>query len=890
MKINMLFIFTIILTTGFIFTGCEDPASNQTPMNAPTELGSISQTETTIYLWWNPMKGATKYHIYIGSTSGNLKRHSSPVTPPYTLTSLTPNTTYHIAISAEGKSGEGAKSSPITVTTYSMPPTGLVSITKTETTIALAWDSVNGATRYHVYAGTYSGNLTKRASPTSASYLLSSLSPNTTYLIEVSAETDAGESNRSTPINVTTSQSQSIKPASPSGLKADVISNNSVSISWNSVTGATGYKIFVGTTQTGITFRGESVSTNYQITDLNSNTEYYIAVSTVTAANESDLCAPINEITKPAAPTGLTASAITSISASVNWNFMSGVSGYIVYVGTSPETMDIKGTPTNTSFNITGLNPNTEYYIAVSAQNVSGGSVRTSPVRITTLHKAPTGLTVESIPSSTIRVSWNAESGAASYKLYRSTSPNTGFINIHSNASTTYNDTGLSLSTTYYYKVSAVNSNDIEGEQSPTVSTSIQTQTKAITSFRFESFSVNGTINGPNITVTVPNIVNLTALVPTITHNGKSISPASGAAQNFSSPIQYTVTAEDNTTQNYTVTVTVTDTTLAAALAWLNVNDRSGETYTIVVLANESMGPRTINLYSSVNVILNSGTTERTISLNSNGSLFTIRGGTLTLGNNITLQGRSSNNASLVLLNGGNLVMNTGSKIVNNAIIRSDEYIAQGGGVYSLSGTFTMNGGTISGNRVQINRSSGYSNSVGARGGGVHVVGRFIMNGGTITNNTAYSEYFECAGGGVYVDTDGSFTLTNGTISNNYAESKAVVTNPYAYGGGVAVWGNGILTMQGGTISGNNATTSAGLLTTTYAYGGGIYVRNDKFTKTGGTIHGAYETTTSLRNTAKDTSSGHAVYAVIGSTILKRNSTAGTSVNLDSSRTGSGWE
>jgi hypothetical protein len=65
----------------------------------------------------------------------------------------------------------------------------------------------------------------------------------------------------------------------------------------------------------------------------------------------------------------------------------------------------------------------------------------------------------------------------------------------------------------------------------------------------------SGSINGTAITATVPYRTNLTALTPTITHSGVSISPASGVAQNFTSPVFYTVTAVNNTTENYTVTV-----------------------------------------------------------------------------------------------------------------------------------------------------------------------------------------------------------------------------------------------------------------------------------------------------------------------------------------------
>lgn len=83
---------------------------------------------------------------------------------------------------------------------------------------------------------------------------------------------------------------------------------------------------------------------------------------------------------------------------------------------------------------------------------------------------------------------------------------------------------------------------------------------KAITAFSFASPAAVGTITESthSIAITVPSGTNVTALIPTITYTGASISPASGVAQNFTNPVKYTVTAADSSTQDYTVTVTVT--------------------------------------------------------------------------------------------------------------------------------------------------------------------------------------------------------------------------------------------------------------------------------------------------------------------------------------------
>ncbi|MGI6534665.1 MAG: S-layer homology domain-containing protein [Peptococcia bacterium] len=82
---------------------------------------------------------------------------------------------------------------------------------------------------------------------------------------------------------------------------------------------------------------------------------------------------------------------------------------------------------------------------------------------------------------------------------------------------------------------------------------------KKITSFKFEGFDpdVMGTINeeAKTIVLTVPYETDVAALTPTITYIGASISPDSGVEQDFTNPVIYTVTAEDDTTQAYTVTV-----------------------------------------------------------------------------------------------------------------------------------------------------------------------------------------------------------------------------------------------------------------------------------------------------------------------------------------------
>jgi outer membrane protein assembly factor BamB len=64
-----------------------------------------------------------------------------------------------------------------------------------------------------------------------------------------------------------------------------------------------------------------------------------------------------------------------------------------------------------------------------------------------------------------------------------------------------------------------------------------------------------GIFSNDSIYVTVPYGSSITALKPTIQHNGSSVNPANLQVMNFSQTINYVVTAEDATTKTYVVVV-----------------------------------------------------------------------------------------------------------------------------------------------------------------------------------------------------------------------------------------------------------------------------------------------------------------------------------------------
>ena len=123
-----------------------------------------------------------------------------------------------------------------------------------------------------------------------------------------------------------------------------------------------------------------------------------------------------------------------------------------------------------TSYTFQNLDEGQMYYIAVTAydtsDNESGYSaetVYTVPIPDLTAPSTPTSLQGTTISTSQINLSWNASTdnvGVTGYKIYRDG------IQITTTANTTFQDAGLSPSTTYSYTVSAY---DAAGNDSATI-------------------------------------------------------------------------------------------------------------------------------------------------------------------------------------------------------------------------------------------------------------------------------------------------------------------------------------------------------------------------------------------------------------------------------------
>ncbi len=448
-------------------------APDTAPPSVPSGLVASNTTITGFRLTWTASTdnvGVTNYNVY--RNGSYVATVSSTV---YTLSGLTPNTSYNITVLAlDAAKNRSALSNTLAVRTAAdtvapSVPSGLLASTISATEFLLTWtvstDNV-GVVGYDVYRnGSYVATV---ATP---SYLVKGLAPNTTYSITIDA-LDAGKNRSalSAILNVKTVL-DTVAPTVPSGLAATNITSTGFRLNWTASTdnvGVTGYNIY----RNG-SYVATVTTTSYSFSGLIANTMYNITILVYDAAkNRSALsnalavktaAASSVDTTVPAAPAGLVATNVTTTGFRLTWTASTdnvGVTGYNIYRNGS-----YLATVTTTSYLLSGLVENTTYNMTVlaydAAKNRSALSIAL-PVRTaatntvdTTAPTAPTGLVATNTTTTSIRLGWTSSTdnvGVAHYNIYR----NGSYVTTVSGTTTSYNLTGLTAGTTYSITVRAI--------------------------------------------------------------------------------------------------------------------------------------------------------------------------------------------------------------------------------------------------------------------------------------------------------------------------------------------------------------------------------------------------------------------------------------------------
>ena len=509
----------------------------------------------------------------------------------------------------------GSSSTPKPDTTPPTAPANLMAAATLVTSINLTWtastDNV-GVAGYKVErcSGAACGNFVLIATPMSAAFGDSGLAASTSYSYRVRAVDAAG--NNSAYSNVfstsTPAASDTTPPTAPATLTATAASTTQINLAWAASTdnvGVAGYKVerCAGAACANFVQLATPAGTSFSDTGLAASTSYSYRVRANDVAGNSSGYSNTASATTPAAadttppstPANLAATAASATQTNLSWTPSTdnvGVAGYKLErcAGAACANFVQIATPTTTTFNDTGLTASTSYSYRVRADDAAGNnsaysntaSATTSAAADTTPPSAPSNLTSTAASSSQINLAWTASTdnvGVAGYKVERcSGAACANFVQIATPTATTFNDTGLTASTSYSYRVRA---NDAAGNNSAYSNTASAT-TQAVSSGNV-SVTISPKRGGLTISQTMPFTATVTNDVGsagvTWSASGGSFSTQSTGGATFVAPssagiVTVTATSVADVTKSASATIGVTD--LAGVFTYHNDLSRDG--------------------------------------------------------------------------------------------------------------------------------------------------------------------------------------------------------------------------------------------------------------------------------------------------------------------------
>jgi len=344
--------------------------------------------------------------------------------------------------------------------------------------VYITWNSVSGASHYKVYrAASETGTKTAITSWKSGFYYPDyDVTPGTHYFYFVkaaSSNTGADESPYSdydegwAYLDTTLS--------APTGVSAsNGTYTDKVYISWNTVSGASYYKLYRAASETGTktAITNWVTSHTYYDYDVTPGTHYFYfakAASSNSGADES----PYSDNdegwayldTTLSAPTGVTASWGTyTDKIKITWNSVSGASHYQVYRAVFGGTKtDISSWQTSTTYYDYDVFPGRTYYYWVKAATSSSGANASDYNGGDTIGwaelSAPTGVSAsDGTYTDKVKITWNSVTAASAYKVYRANSVTGTKTEISSwQSNLYYYDYDVTPGTHYFYFVKAEN-------------------------------------------------------------------------------------------------------------------------------------------------------------------------------------------------------------------------------------------------------------------------------------------------------------------------------------------------------------------------------------------------------------------------------------------------
>lgn len=329
-------------------SGCE---TGKTKLETPSLFTATALSTSSVECTWTGVPYADSYELYtcggtfIASTTDEFYMH----------TGLDQATTYSYKVKAVSVDNESNFPSCKSAITFPEVPSGLTANGVGASEILLSWLSITGPSGFieiFTDGGTYIGTTTGN------NYTVHSLAADTYYSFKIRQSTIEEESDF-TPIV----GDYTLLPR-PDGVISTALTETSLRLNWNEVTGANYYEIYdCDDMYITSVLSGAYMMAEHIITGLSSGTPYTYKIIAYNGYNESLASFCINGYTKLPPVSWLTAAAIYHSKIQLYWSPVAGANSYNIYscAGT------YLGSSLTTDYLVEGLFPMTTYSFKIRA-------------------------------------------------------------------------------------------------------------------------------------------------------------------------------------------------------------------------------------------------------------------------------------------------------------------------------------------------------------------------------------------------------------------------------------------------------------------------------------------------------------------------------------------
>ena len=422
---------------------------------APPEITSVSCGADGVNVKWKAVNGAVKYRVYYQSGSG-WTRFADTDQTSVTDTHVTSDNTYTYTVRCINEDASAFTSGYLSGKSvrYIAAPV-IKSTTNTNKGVRVSWDPVKGAVKYRVYYQNGTG-WTKLADTTATSYEDTSIVSGTTRTYNVrciNAEGTAFTSYFKPGV-------QHIYHAAPE-ISSLSWTGSSVKISWQSVSGAELYRVYVrdGNNWKRLT---DTEQTAYEDKDVALGNTYTYTVRCMTAdgsAFTSDFLPgkSIRYLQTPRITEAVEEAKVTT----VKWTPVEGAALYRLYYKTNTGWKKITDTA-ETSYVHQKPDPNAKYIYTVRCLSADGSAFESGfdgSGNYQHYISAPANLKAV-VEQNTVKISWNKVAGAEKYRVFYN--GDRGWTKLIDTAGTSVVDSGVTSGKTYTYTVRCITADGSE--------------------------------------------------------------------------------------------------------------------------------------------------------------------------------------------------------------------------------------------------------------------------------------------------------------------------------------------------------------------------------------------------------------------------------------------